>query len=285
MAELGDYLRSRRSALGPADAGVASFGQRRVPGLRREEVASLARVSVDYYTRLEQGRETTPSAQVLDALSAALRLDDDGRRHLYGLAGLIPRSLVPRVSDRIDDALARLMDAWPHNPALVYTRNYDVLAANPLAQALFDGVGATGNLMTLVFCDPRAREFYVDWDAVADDSVAGLRMAYGAAPDDPRTQQLVAELSAGSSEFRDLWNKREARRKCLSEKTFRHPEVGTVTLRMQTFDVRSAPGQELVVYDAQPGTPSADALALLGRAPGVAPNLARNSLMKCDVLA
>lgn len=263
VAEFGAYLRSRRAALRPADVGLTSTGVRRVPGLRREEVALLAGVSVDYYGRLEQGRERSPSVQVVESLAGALRLDNDGRIHLFRLAGLAPRAPVRPSSDRVDPGLHRLMDSWPDNPALVYNRAYDILAANPMANALFGELGAVGNLMLLVFTDPRARDFYADWHAVAADSVAGFRMAYGSAPDDPRAKAVLAELLA-VAEFRTLWERQEARRKCLARKTFRHPEVGTVTLNMQTFDVRSAPGQELIVYDADPGTPSADALQLLG---------------------
>lgn len=263
MAELGDYLKSRRAVLRPADVSLPSTGVRRVPGLRREEVALLAGVSVDYYGRLEQGRERSPSVQVVEALAAALRLDDDGRSYLFGLAGLAPRSPRRWVSDRVDPGLLRLMDAWPDNPALVYNRAYDILAANPLATELFGELGAVGNLMLLVFTDPRARDFYADWEMVAADSVAGFRMAYGAAPDDPRAKAVLAEL-LGAAAFRRLWDRRDARRKCLARKSFRHPEVGLLTLNMQTFDIRSAPGQELIVYDADPGTPSADALKLLG---------------------
>ncbi|WP_422743006.1 helix-turn-helix domain-containing protein [Mycobacterium sp. WMMD1722] len=264
VAELGEYLRSRRAALRPTDAGLTSSGVRRVPGLRREEVASLAGVSADYYTRLEQGRERSPSVQVLEALSAALRLDDDGRSHLFRLAGHAPRPRQRPASDRVDPALLRLMDAWPDNPALVYNRAYDVLAANPLAQALFGDFGADGNLMLLVFTDSGAREFYLDWPDVAADSTAGFRMAHGSAPDDPRLRTVLNELLTVSEEFRRLWDRGDARGKSLAEKRFRHPDVGALTLRMQTFDVRSAPGQELVVYDAEPGSPSADALTLLG---------------------
>lgn len=264
MAELGDYLKSRRAVLRPADVSLPSTGVRRVPGLRREEVALLAGVSVDYYGRLEQGRERSPSVQVLDALAAALRLDDDGRTHLFGLAGHAPRSPRRWVSDRVDPGLLRLMDAWTDNPALVYNRAYDILAANPLATELFGELGAVGNLMLLVFTDPRARDFYADWETVAADSVAGFRMAYGAAPDDPRAKAVLHELLAAGDAFRTLWERRDARRKCLARKSFRHPEVGLLTLNLQTFDVRSAPGHELIVYDADPGTSSADALKLLG---------------------
>ncbi|MFS0898274.1 helix-turn-helix transcriptional regulator [Mycolicibacterium litorale] len=264
MSELGDYLRSRRAHVRPEDAGLVSTGVRRVPGLRREEVAWLAGLSVDYYVRLEQGRENSPSASVLDALAAALRLDHDGHRHLFRLAGLAPRLQSPRTSDQVDPALLRLMAAWPDNPALVYNRAYDVLAANPLAQALFGDFRPGGNLMLLTFGEPRAREFYVDWEDIAENAVAGFRLNYTAAPSDPRVQAVLAELLSGSAEFRALWERHDARGKSLRRKVFRHPEIGVLELTMQTFDVRSAPGQELVVYDAEPAGPSADALKLLG---------------------
>jgi transcriptional regulator with XRE-family HTH domain len=263
VSELGEFLRARRAAVSPPQVGMPSTGTRRVPGLRREEVALLAGISVDYYTRLEQGRERSPSVQVLETLAVALRLDDDGRRHLFRLAGLTPRTRVAG-GDTVDPALLRLMAGWPRNPALVYNRAYDVLAANPMAEALFGEFGAVGNLIELVFTEPRARGFYVDWAEVAADSVAGFRMAYGADPDDPRARSVLTALLERSEDFRRLWARHDARRKCLSVKTFDHPEVGRLTLKMQTFDVRSTPGQELVVYDAEPGTPAADALALLG---------------------
>ncbi|WP_283612836.1 helix-turn-helix domain-containing protein [Mycolicibacterium poriferae] len=264
MGDLGDYLRSRRAAVAPADVGLPGAGLRRVPGLRREEVALLAGVSVDYYTRLEQGRERSPSVQVLEALAASLRLDADGRRHLFGLAGLTPRPGGGPVSGTVDPSLLRLMQAWPDNPALVYNRAFDVLAANALAAALFGGFEAVGNLMLLVFTEPASRTFYADWPVVAVDAVAGFRMSYGTDPDDPRVREVLAQLLATSEEFRRLWARHDARRKSASVKRFHHPEVGSLTLTMQTFDVRSAPGQELVVYDAEPGGPDADALAILG---------------------
>lgn len=264
MSELGEYLRSRRALVGPGDVGLMSTGHRRVPGLRREEVALLAGVSVDYYVRLEQGRERSPSAQVLDALGVALRLDDDGRQHLFRIAGLAPRPRVAGTQDRVDPALLRLMDAWPDNPALVYNRAYDVLATNAIADTLFGDFGAHGNLLALVFTEARAREFYVDWPSIAANSVAGFRRNYGEAPSDPRVATVLAQLLAVSPEFTDLWAHHDVRGKTLSTKAFRHPAVGTITLQMQTFGVRSTPGQELVVYQAEPGSPSADALALLG---------------------
>lgn len=266
VAELGAYLRRKRSELTPADAGLISTGIRRVPGLRREEVAWLAGVSVDYYIRLEQGRETSPSVQVLDALGAALRLDDDGRHHLFRLVGITPKPVRARVPDEVDPALVRLMASWPNNPALVYNRAYD-----PLATALFGTEPA--NLMLLVFTDPRAREFYVDWPEIAANSVAGFRLNHTAAPADPRVGAVLAQLLNESHEFRELWGSHDARGKSLATKTFHHIAVGDLTLGMQTFSVKSSPGQELVVYDAQPGSPSDDALKLLG---SVAAGTARN---------
>ncbi|GAA1221183.1 helix-turn-helix domain-containing protein [Pseudonocardia alaniniphila] len=262
--ELGDYLRSRRALVRPDTAGLISTGTRRVPGLRREEVALLAGLSADYYIRLEQGRERSPSAQVLNALGAALRLDDDGRAHLFRLAGLAPRPARPAVAERVDPGLLRLMEAWPTNPALVYNRAYDVLAANSIARALFDGFTFSGNLMLLLFLDPRARDFYVEWPTVAANSVAAFRLGHGAAPDDPRVRAVLTELLEHSPEFRDLWSSHDARGKALDTKVLHHADVGVMKLSMKTFDVRAAPGQELVVYDAEPESRSAQGLLLLG---------------------
>ncbi|MGU3654821.1 helix-turn-helix transcriptional regulator [Mycolicibacterium sp. A43C] len=264
MSELGDFLRSRRASLGPADVGLVSVGQRRVPGLRREEVAQLAGVSIDYYIRLEQGRERSPSVQVVEALATALRLDDDAREHLFRLAGQALPAPGPHVPDRVDPALLQLMAAWPDNPALVYNRAYDVLAANAIAEALFGDFGAHGNLMTLVFNEPRAREFYADWPRIAANSVAGFRRNHGERPNDPRVVAVLTELLATSADFAQLWARHDVRGKSQDTKVFRHPEVGMVTLGLQTLAVRSAPGQELVVYQAAPGSPSADALKMLG---------------------
>ncbi|GAB4085617.1 helix-turn-helix transcriptional regulator [Myceligenerans cantabricum] len=263
-SELGEYLRTRRARVGPGDVNLPAVGRRRVPGLRREEVALLAGVSVDYYVRLEQGRERGPSAQVVDALSAALRLDDDGRGHLSRLAGLSPRARVAGVRDRVDPSLLQLMDAWPDNPAVVHNRAYDVLASNTIADALFHDWAGSRNLLHVVFTDPAARRFYVDWHDVARNSVAGFRLGHGEAPDDPRIRQVLTELLDRSPQFARLWAAHDARGKALESKRFDHPAVGPLTLTMQTFDVRSTPGQALVVHHAEPGSPSSAALALLG---------------------
>jgi transcriptional regulator with XRE-family HTH domain len=264
VSELGEYLVTRRGRVTPSDVGLPSAGPRRVPGLRREEVALLAGMSADYYVRLEQGRERNPSAQVLEALAAALRLDDDERRHLIDLGGITRRPRPATVTDRVDPNLLQLMGSWPDNPALVYNRAYDVLASNEIADALFDNWSFSRNLMRIVFADPQARSFYADWAQVARNSAAGFRVGHGQAPDDPRIRQVLTELLAESPEFRRLWARHDARGKALDRKRFHHPEVGPLTLTMQTFDVRSSPGQELVVYHAEPGSPSAQALRLLG---------------------
>lgn len=263
-SELGAYLTARRALVTPAEVNLPVTGHRRVTGLRREEVALLAGVSADYYVRLEQGRERSPSAQVLDALAAALRLDEDGRLHLFRVAGVGPRVRAAAVADRVAPSLLALMDAWPHNPAVVHNRAYDVLASNTIADALFHDWAHSCNLMHVVFTDPAARAFYRDWYDVARNSVAGFRLGHGAAPDDPRVRQVLAELLEHSTEFTELWAHHEARGKALERKRFEHREVGPLTLTMQTFDVRSAPGQELVVYHAEPASPSSEALTLLG---------------------
>jgi transcriptional regulator with XRE-family HTH domain len=261
---LGDFLRARRARITPADVGLVDGGRRQVTGLRREEVALLAGVSVDYYIRLEQGREQHPSAQVLDALSAALRLTDDGRLHLFRLVGLGPRPRSDRPPERVDPHLLQLMDMWPHNPALVLGRAYDVLARNALGDTLFSGFRRGANLLHAVFLDPDARAFYAEWERAAANTVAGFRLLHGAAPDDPRVRELLRGLLGGSREFARLWARHDARGKGVEVKRFVHPEVGPLELRMQAFDVRSAPGQQLVVYHAEPGSPSADGLTLLG---------------------
>lgn len=224
----------------------------------------LAAISVDYYVRLEQGRESNPSAQVLEALSNALQLDEDARLHLYRVAGLTPSPTRSPAPERVDPELLGLMEMWPDNPALVLGRAYDVLAGNRLAYALFEGFTQGPNLMLKVFLDPDARRFYPDWPEIARNTVAGFRVLEGRSPHDPRIRELIAELTQGSPEFVDMWKRHEARAKTLSTKRFNHPAVGEFTLRIHAFDVRSAPTQELIVYHAHPGTRAAEALALLG---------------------
>ncbi|WP_369069748.1 MmyB family transcriptional regulator [Kineococcus terrestris] len=267
MSELGDYLRARRADVAPEDAGLPTGTRRRVPGLRRSEVALLADISVEYYVRLEQGRERNPSPAVLDALAAALRLPRDGAGHLYRLAGLAPAADGAGGGgtgpERADPRLVELLAAWPATPALVLGRALDVLAANALAEELFAGFPATRNLAELVLTDPAARSLYPAWDAVARDTVAALRLADGAHPDDARVR-AVRERLAGDPVFERLWARHDVRGKTSEVKRFAHPGAGELALHVHTFDVRGAAGQQLVVYHAPPGTPAADGLALLG---------------------
>ncbi len=261
---LGAFLRASRNRTDPARHGFPSTGQRRVRGLRREEVAALAGVSVDYYTRLEQGRETRPSLPVVDALARVFELDRDARQHAYRLAGLMPTfDLSP--SDEVPSAeLQELLDAWPHTPAVLFSHAYDLLAHNRLGEALFAPFDPGTNLLLSVFLDPGARSFYDDWPAAARAAAGALRLAVGQAPRDPRLRELSDTLHRLSTEFRRLWDDPEVRGKTMEMKRLHHPQVGALDLRMQTFEVRGAPGQQLVVYHPVPGSRSDEGLRLLG---------------------
>jgi transcriptional regulator with XRE-family HTH domain len=263
--DLGAFLRAGRADVTPDLAGLGPHARqrRRVPGLRREEVALLAGVSPHYYTRLEQGRERHPSTQVLEALAAALRLPADAREHLFRLAGTSAPTqvLTPTV---VNPALVDLVAAWPNNPALIYDCAYDVVASNAIADALFRGWPHSTNLLQVVFTDAMARSFYPDWSDVATDAVAGFRLNQGRYPGHPRIREVLSSMLSQSEEFATSWRRHQVRGKSLQQKRFHHPDVGEITLVMQAFDVRSSPGRELVVYHAEAGSASADALTLLG---------------------
>ncbi|MFF3749890.1 helix-turn-helix transcriptional regulator [Streptomyces sp. NPDC002018] len=261
--ELGEFLRARRTSTEP-DPTVITSGRRRTTGMRREEVAALAGVSKDYYTRLEQGRERYPSDQVLGAIALALRLDAEARAHLLGL---VRRQSAARYrstwNQDVAPDLVRLMAGWTDLPAMVLSRCLDVLAANELARVLFSHVPPGDNLLRFIFLHPASCRFYPRWDEAARDGVGALRAAAGADSRDPRLTSLVAELTAGSEEFRRLWDSHHVRAKTAADKEFHHPEVGEFTLAYETLTVNSAPGQQLVIYQAEPGSPSETALRLL----------------------
>ncbi|MFF4270915.1 helix-turn-helix transcriptional regulator [Streptomyces sp. NPDC001536] len=261
---LGEFLRARRAGLRPQDVGVVSHGVRRVSGLRREEVAVLAGVNADYYTRLEQGRERHPSAHVLDALGRALRLDADAHAHLHQLAGTVPGNQFTPTTDRVGPALRQLMDGYPGAPAFVINRTLDVLAANALAEALHSPFAPADNLARMAFLDPAGRRFYSRWNHTAEATVGHLRQAAGLDPDNPRLRDLVRALTEHSPDFTRLWNTHAVQGKTQDTKHFLHPAVGALSLTYLTLDVRDAPGQQLVVYQAEPDSPSAHALTLLG---------------------
>ncbi|WP_439679181.1 helix-turn-helix transcriptional regulator [Embleya sp. MST-111070] len=260
---LGTFLRARREAVDVATAGIVHAGRRRTPGLRREEVAAQAGVSTDYYVRLEQGRERGPSEQVVDALAHALRLGDDAAEHLRRLARPAPRRRSPvRRAERVSPLLVQMMQSWDRQPAVVLGRYMDILAANTLGAALFDG--PERNLLRLLFLDPAGRTFYPDWEQAARNTVASLRSCAGDDPGDPALASLVGELSLRSQDFARLWARHEVRRKSTEAKRFRHRAVGELVLSYESLTVNSAPGQQLVVYQAEPGSATEQALCLLG---------------------
>jgi transcriptional regulator with XRE-family HTH domain len=261
---IGQFLRARRERVRPEDVGLPDFGRRRVPGLRREELATLAGVSADYYVRLEQGRERHPSEQVIDALARALQLDDDATAHLHELARPAPRRRrAAKRTERVRPELLRLMDAWAHTPAMVMGRHLDVLAANSLATAVHGGFARGHNLVRSLFLDPAARARYPDWEDVAKDTVAALRASVGPDLDDAHLTDLVGELSLKSERFRSLWARHDVREKTHGTKRFVHPQVGELELHYETFAVAGSSGQVLSVYHAEPGSPTEQALALL----------------------
>ncbi|MEU6425280.1 helix-turn-helix domain-containing protein [Microbispora sp. NPDC046973] len=246
--ELAGFLRSRRGRITPQTAGIAAGPRRRVRGLRREEVAQLAGISVEYYQRLEQGRAARPSPEVLDALAAALRLDDVEREHLRTLA---VRERPPRAARPRDPRpeLVRMLDLI-HAPALVIDDRFDVLAANAVAARLFALDTASpvrANLARRLFLDPGSREFYVEWDDVAAATAGQLRVAAGLHPQDAELARLVRELGDGSETFRGLWNAREVDVRTSGTKSFRHPALGTITFCYENFVPAGDPRQRLVV--------------------------------------
>jgi transcriptional regulator with XRE-family HTH domain len=266
-AELGDFLRSRRARIGPDEAGVPHHGRRRVPGLRREELASLAGISVGYYTRLEQGARVAVSGAVVDAVARALRLDRDEWAHLRRLAGVDPVE-AGGGAERLRDGVRLLVESMGHLPALVLGRVGDVLAWTPSAHALLAGhlpfdPPERPNWTRLFFLDPRVRALFADWSGKAWDTVADLRAIAGRYPDDARVAGLVADVSRASPEFRALWDQHPVRRCAHHARRYRHPVVGELTLTDELLTLPDDDGQRLVVFNAEPGSSSAAALTLL----------------------
>ncbi|NHC13319.1 helix-turn-helix domain-containing protein [Motilibacter deserti] len=258
---LGEYLRARRELVDPADVGLRVMGVRRTPGLRREEVATLAGISADYYLRLEQGRDRNPSPQVLDALARVFGLDATATAYLLGLAGTVRTPRAPR--REVVPAGIRQLVAALDLPAFVESRRFDVLAVNPLATALAPSIRPGENRLRSVFLDPAERALYPDWEKATAGMVASFRASIGTDTDDPRTAQLVGELSLGSEHFGRLWARHDVGPLAGGTARMRHPLVGHLELRREKLPIGDSGGQLLVIYHPEPGSESATALGRL----------------------
>ncbi|MET8170616.1 helix-turn-helix transcriptional regulator [Streptomyces sp. NPDC005329] len=267
--ELSEFLRTRRARLKPQDVGLPDFGRhRRVPGLRREELAQLAGVSVGYYTRLEQGNGQHVSAEVLDAIARALRLSDAEHAHLTHLAKPKQQKKKPAGrTQQVRGPLRTLLDTMEGGPAILVGRRSDILAWNRMAAAVFGDWAELPaherNWARLVFLRPEYRDLFVDWEHKASDVVSQLRMDAGSHPNDPRLSALVGELSVKSEEFRRLWAAHDVKDKCHGVQRLHHPLVGELDLRLESFHLADDHEQTLATYHAEPGSPSAQALRLL----------------------
>ncbi|HEX6452503.1 MAG TPA: helix-turn-helix transcriptional regulator [Trebonia sp.] len=289
--EMRDFLVSRRARITPEQAGLPAYGgNRRVAGLRREEVALLAGVSIDYYTRLERGRAPGASDSVLEGIARALHLDEAERAHLFDLARAGSAPGVPQTPRRparqqVRPSVRRILDSMTTTPAYVRNARMDILAANRLGSALFAPILASpaqpANNARFLFLDPAAREFYVGWERQAQDVVAMLRAEVGRSPHDRALSNLVGELSTRSENFRTWWAAHNVRFHRTGVKRFHHPAVGDLTLTYEALDLAADSGLRISAYSAEPGTPSDDALRLLdswaatldhGAAPAPAPD-------------
>ncbi|MFK0159465.1 helix-turn-helix domain-containing protein [Streptomyces sp. NPDC090499] len=267
LSELGEVLRASRSQLSPRTVGLPESGTpRRVPGLRREEVARLAGISIGYYTRLEQGRASV-SRSVLAALVRVLHLGDDQRDHLFALAAMEGPTPRRRSAQKVQPQLRRVLNEAPTTPAIVMGRFTDILAWNPLAAALltdFDRVPeGKRNYIRLLFTDPAFRELYPDWTLNARICVTQLRMEAARYPGDPVLASLVGELSVADADFRRWWGGRQTAGLRVGTKRLHHPVVGDLTLDWDSLTCAADPAQQLVIWTAEPGTPSHDGLRFL----------------------
>lgn len=272
--EVREFLTTRRARITPEQAGLPTTGSRRVPGLRRSEVATLAGLSVEYYARLERGHIAGASSGVLEALARALQLDETERAHLFDLAraadgiptsGRARRRAPAKAASR--QSLRWALEAITDGVAFVRDPQQNLLATNTLGRAFYSPVighgGRTPNLARFQFLDPASRDFYPDWDLFAEMCVAIMRAEAGRNPHDRVMQDLVGELSTQSEIFRRLWGAHDVRTHGAGTKRFTHPVVGEVTLAYEEFALTAEPGMVMLVYTAEPGSPSAERLALL----------------------
>ncbi|MGW6981950.1 helix-turn-helix transcriptional regulator [Streptomyces sp. NPDC054932] len=263
MDDLAGFLRTRRSRVDPAAVGIPTDSRRRVDGLRREEVAHLSGVSVDYYVRLEQGRATQPSEQVLDALARVLALDETECDHLYRLARQRRRGSGKAPGGRVRPEVLRVLDLVADAPALIMNHRLDVLAGNRLAGLLYGRPMPGLNTARHIFLEEAERGLYADWEKCTLDVVGHLRLAAGKYPDDPRLASLIGELAMGSERFRRLWARADVRARTHGRKAYRHPLVGVLELHQENFALPGESGMELLVLSAAPGSSAEDGLRLL----------------------
>jgi transcriptional regulator with XRE-family HTH domain len=269
--DIREFLTSRRAKISPADAGLPVYGNnRRVKGLRREEVAMLAGISVEYYTRLERGNANGVSEDVLEGIVRALQLDEAERAHLYDLVRAVSTSRPPRrrpAQERVRPTVQQILDSMSGTAAYVRNGRLDILGANRLGHALyadvFNDVAQPPNVARFMFLNPRAPEFFVDWDTVSHDAVAILRAEAGRDPHDRRLSDLIGELATRSDEFRTRWAAHNVKFHRTGVKRFHDPIVGDLTLGFEAFDLPADAGQRMLVYTAEPGSPSHDAMQLL----------------------
>jgi len=271
-AQVREFLISRRERISPAAAGLPAYGgsNRRVKGLRREEVALLAGVSIDYYVRMERGNLSSASDAVLDGVASALQLDEAERAHLFDLARAAqpssPRQRRQKTSG-VTEGIQQILDAITDAPAWVRNARHDLLAANRLARALYAPVLADprrpANNARFTYLDPAAREFFADWERAADDIAAMLRSEAGSNPHDKQLVELIGELSTRSEEFRTRWAANNVRFHRTGHKRLHHPVVGTLDLHYEAMEFPAHPGLTLLTYTAAAGTPTADSLKML----------------------
>ncbi|MEU0598222.1 helix-turn-helix transcriptional regulator [Streptomyces sp. NPDC006393] len=272
QSDIRAFLASRRARITPRQAGLPAYGgNRRVPGLRREEVALLAGVSIDYYVRLERGHLAGASEEVLDAVANALQLDDAERAHLHDLARAAARRPVRRtrrVHGPLPDSVLRVLRSMTDSPAFIRNGRLDILATNTLGRALYDplfpdGTAQTVNIARSQFLVPGGRDFFPDWEESVNTTVSLLRTEAGRAPHDTELTGLIGELVTRSEEFRVAWARHNVRLHHTGRKSFRHPAVGVLTLDFDAMELPARPGLTLTAYSAAPGTPDHDALRLL----------------------
>jgi transcriptional regulator with XRE-family HTH domain len=269
--DIRDFLISRRARITPEQAGLSTYGvRRRVEGLRREEVALLAGISVEYYTRLERGNANGASEEVLEGVARALHLDEAERAHLFDLVRTISSSTVTRrrpAQERVRPAVQTILDAMVDLPAYVRNGRLDILASNRLGEALYSPVFSdstgTPNMARFVFLNNKATEFFRAWETIASDAVAILRAEAGRDPYDRRLSDLIGELSTRSEEFRVRWAAHNVKFHRTGVKQLHHPVVGDLTLSYEALELPGDAGQRINVYTAEPGSPSHEALGLL----------------------